>query len=78
MMATAPDSVQATAAALLERLAKLEVPLADLTADSRSVKRGSVFVAYPGTVLDGRSFISEAVARGAGAVLRLTLMCRGI
>jgi UDP-N-acetylmuramoyl-L-alanyl-D-glutamate--2,6-diaminopimelate ligase len=54
---------------LLDRLAQLGVPLADLTADSRSVKLGSVFVAYPGTIQDGRAFIAEALARGAAAVL---------
>ena len=46
---------------LLDRLAQLGVPLADLTADSRAVKMGSTFVAYPGTVQDGRAFISEAI-----------------
>ena len=54
---------------LLDRLAQLGVPLAGLTADSRAVKLGSIFVAYPGTVLDGRAFIPEAIARGAAAVL---------
>jgi UDP-N-acetylmuramoyl-L-alanyl-D-glutamate--2,6-diaminopimelate ligase len=54
---------------LLDRLAQLGVPLVDLTADSRAVKLGSIFVAYPGTVLDGRTFIPEAIARGAAAVL---------
>ena len=50
---------------LLDRLAQLGVPLVDLTADSRTVKMGSVFVAYPGTARDGRGFITEAIARGA-------------
>ena len=45
---------------LLDRLAQLGVPLADLTADSRAVKMGSIFVAYPGTVLDGRAYITDA------------------
>ena len=54
---------------LLDNLAQLGVPLADLTADSRAVKHGSVFVAYPGTVQDGRRFIADAIARGAAAVL---------
>jgi UDP-N-acetylmuramoyl-L-alanyl-D-glutamate--2,6-diaminopimelate ligase len=69
MAAAASGSLHAAAMPLLERLARLDVPLADLTADSRAVKRGSVFVAYPGTVLDGRSFISEAVSHGASAVI---------
>ena len=59
----------ADARAVVERLEALGAPLSDLTADSRSVKRDSVFVAYPGTVRDGRSFIPEAIARGAAAVI---------
>ena len=55
--------------AIVERLEALGVPLADLTADSRAVKLGAVFVAYPGTVRDGRAFIAEAIARGAAAVI---------
>jgi UDP-N-acetylmuramoyl-L-alanyl-D-glutamate--2,6-diaminopimelate ligase len=57
------------AARLLDRLGQLGVPLADLTADSRAVKMGSIFVAYPGTVQDGRAYIPEAIAKGAAAVL---------
>jgi len=55
--------------AIVERLQAMGVPLADLTADSRAVKMGSVFAAYRGTVRDGRDFIPEAIARGAAAVL---------
>jgi len=40
-----------------------------LSADSRSVRPGFLFAALPGTRLDGRSFASEAVARGAAAIL---------
>ena len=61
---TRPESVT-----LLERLSQLGVPLADLTADSRAVKMGSIFVAYPGTVLDGRAYIADAIAKGAAAVI---------
>lgn len=68
-MIAAAEFVRTDAARLLDRLAQLGVPLADLTADSRAVKLGSIFVAYPGTALDGRSFIAEAVARGAAAVI---------
>ena len=41
----------------------------DLTADSRTVKLGSIFVAYPGTAQDGRMYIADAISRGAAAVL---------
>jgi UDP-N-acetylmuramoyl-L-alanyl-D-glutamate--2,6-diaminopimelate ligase len=37
--------------------------------DSRQVRRGDVFVAYPGERLDGRDFIAAAIANGAAAVL---------
>ena len=68
MMAVAQPSRLASPA-LAERLAQLGVPLFDLTTDSRLVKHGSVFVAYPGSSRDGREFIGEAIARGAAAVL---------
>ncbi len=68
-MIAAPGFTRSPSARLLDRLAQIGVPLADLTADSRAVKMGSAFVAFPGTVLDGRDFIGEAVARGAAAVL---------
>ena len=54
---------------ILDRLAQLGVPLMDLTADSRSVKLGSIFIAYPGSARDGRFFIREAIAKGAAAVI---------
>jgi UDP-N-acetylmuramoyl-L-alanyl-D-glutamate--2,6-diaminopimelate ligase len=69
MICAAEFPARAAGNPLLDRLAQLGVPLADLTADSRSVKLGSIFVAYPGTVMDGRGFIGEAIARGAAAVL---------
>ena len=68
-MIAAAEFVRPDGAKLLDRLAQLGVPLADLTADSRMVKLGSIFVAYPGTALDGRAFITEAIARGAAAVI---------
>jgi UDP-N-acetylmuramoyl-L-alanyl-D-glutamate--2,6-diaminopimelate ligase len=40
-----------------------------LTADSRAVRPGYLFAALPGTKADGRSFIPQAVAAGAVAVL---------
>jgi UDP-N-acetylmuramoyl-L-alanyl-D-glutamate--2,6-diaminopimelate ligase len=44
-------------------------PLKGLTADSRAVGPGFLFVALPGAKADGRAFIADAVARGAVAVL---------
>jgi UDP-N-acetylmuramoyl-L-alanyl-D-glutamate--2,6-diaminopimelate ligase len=40
-----------------------------LTADSRKVEPGFLFIAIPGTAHDGRAFIEEAIKRGAVAVL---------
>ncbi len=68
-MIAAAEFVRSEGTRLLDRLAQLGVPLAGLTADSRTVKLGSIFVAYPGTFRDGRGFIAEAIARGAAAVL---------
>jgi UDP-N-acetylmuramoyl-L-alanyl-D-glutamate--2,6-diaminopimelate ligase len=68
-MIAAAEFVRSEGSRLLDRLAQLGVPLADLTADSRTVKMGSIFVAYPGTTQDGRAFIAEAIARGAAAVI---------
>ena len=40
-----------------------------LTADSRAVRPGFLFAALPGSKVDGRAFIDQAVAQGAVAVL---------
>ena len=42
-----------------------------LSADSRSLRAGDVFVAYPGhsAKVDGRTYIGDAIAQGAAAVL---------
>ncbi len=40
-----------------------------LTSDSRKVKAGYLFAALPGSKTDGARFLSDAVARGARAVL---------
>ena len=50
-------------------LAPLGVPVTSLALDSRRVRPGDVFVACPGLSSDGRSFIAQAIARGAKAVL---------
>ena len=40
-----------------------------LTSDSRAVRAGDAFVAYPGETRDGRDFIAQAIAAGARTVL---------
>ena len=42
-----------------------------ITHDSRAVKPGALFAAFPGLRVDGRRFVAEAVARGAVAALGL-------
>lgn len=43
--------------------------VSDIKNDSRLVKKGDLFVAYPGAVSDGRLYIEKAVASGAVAVV---------
>ena len=40
-----------------------------ITTDSRLVKPGYVFLAYPGEKTDGRKFINQAIAAGATAII---------
>jgi UDP-N-acetylmuramoyl-L-alanyl-D-glutamate--2,6-diaminopimelate ligase len=53
-----------TAPRLVEGLA-----LTGLTADSRKVRPGFLFAALPGTRVDGRAYVAEAIQRGAVAIL---------
>jgi UDP-N-acetylmuramoyl-L-alanyl-D-glutamate--2,6-diaminopimelate ligase len=53
----------------LEQLAALNVPVTRLVTDSRAVRHGDTFVAYPGEKADGRQFIEQAIAQGANAVI---------
>ncbi|MFL1464091.1 UDP-N-acetylmuramoyl-L-alanyl-D-glutamate--2,6-diaminopimelate ligase [Roseococcus sp. DSY-14] len=39
-----------------------------ITADSREVAPGALFFALPGSRLDGRRFVADAIARGAAAI----------
>ena len=68
-MICAAEQSRSAGIPLLDHLAQLGVPLMDLTADSRAVKLGSIFVAYPGSARDGRMFIRDAIAKGASAVI---------
>jgi UDP-N-acetylmuramoyl-L-alanyl-D-glutamate--2,6-diaminopimelate ligase len=44
-------------------------PQGRLASDSRQVKPGDVFFAYPGAAGDGRDFVKAAIAQGAAAVV---------
>ncbi len=46
-----------------------DVEIADLTADSRAVRPGTLFAALRGRRVDGLAFVEEALARGAVALL---------
>lgn len=47
----------------------LNVQISHITADSRQVTPGALFVAYRGVGADGHRFIPDALARGASAVV---------
>src|SRR5205807_9330701 len=59
-------AIDADVAALL---APLGTKLRRISSDSRDVREGDAFAAYPGMRHDGRAFIADAIARGAGAAL---------
>jgi len=51
------------------QLAALQVPITQLVTDSRMIKAGDTFVAFPGEKNDGRKHIAAAIAQGANAVI---------
>ncbi len=66
-MSAVPVSIKLSE--LLRRDVALDPVITGVTADSRKVGPGSLFVALPGTAADGRAFIPQALSRGAAAVL---------
>lgn len=56
-------------AAHIDRVAIDALGIQRLTSDSRSVRAGDTFVAYPGETRDGREFIAQAIQAGAASVL---------
>jgi UDP-N-acetylmuramoyl-L-alanyl-D-glutamate--2,6-diaminopimelate ligase len=47
----------------------LDVEISSVTADSRLVTPGALFVAIPGLQTDGAKFIDQAIAKGAAAIV---------
>ena len=54
---------------ILNHLRQQGAAIGGLSADSRELRAGDAFVAYPGARTDGRHHIADALARGAAAVL---------
>jgi len=54
---------------ILEEHGSLEVPIRFVSFDSRKIEEGSVYVAIPGTQVDGHRFIRSAIDKGAVAVV---------
>jgi UDP-N-acetylmuramoyl-L-alanyl-D-glutamate--2,6-diaminopimelate ligase len=47
----------------------IKTSVKNITSDSRKVRPGSMFLAYPGIASDGRNYIIDAIENGASAVL---------
>lgn len=56
-------------AVIIGQLADLGVQPTGVADDSRQVRPGDLFMAFPGDLADGRRYIADAIARGAAAVL---------
>ena len=54
---------------ILRQQGDMQQNISGITADSRKVEPGSLFVAISGTVSDGHDYIEKAVAQGASAVI---------
>ncbi len=53
----------------IHQLDEMGVPIAHVVTDSRQVRPGDTFLAYPGERADGRNFIAQAIAAGANAIV---------
>ena len=54
---------------ILEVIGQTDLMVTGITADSRKVEPGNVFIAQTGLQTDGHRFISDAIAAGAKAVV---------
>ncbi|MFA6921612.1 MAG: UDP-N-acetylmuramoyl-L-alanyl-D-glutamate--2,6-diaminopimelate ligase [Gallionella sp.] len=62
-------NAMSTAISTLNSVLSPQSSILHLVTDSRTVQPGDTFVAYPGEKIDGRRFISQAIAGGANAVI---------
>ena len=68
-MPAAAASVSAILAALQSQGVAVNPPTGQVSADSRRIAAGDIFVALPGLRSDGRDYIAQAMQRGAAAVI---------
>ncbi len=68
-MLSPPRPIDVFARAGIAAVPGLPAGLTGLSADSRAIRPGMLYAALPGTRLDGRDFIADAVRRGAAVVL---------
>ena len=54
---------------LISTSGDMEVAVSQIAFDSRKVSPGTAFVAIPGTMADGHQYISQAVEKGASAIV---------
>lgn len=54
---------------LNKAIGSTDVEISEVCFDSREIKPNALFVAIPGTLVNGHQFITQAVSQGAGAVL---------
>lgn len=69
LFATAKQRERPAATLCAELVKALGGSPTPLSNDSRTIRQGGVFVAYPGSISDGRAFIPQALAAGARAVI---------
>ncbi len=50
-------------------IGNVDKDIIDITADSRMVKEGSLFICLSGYHVDGHKYVSEAVEKGAVAII---------
>ena len=54
-----------------------EVKLKGISIDSRTIKRGEVFIAIKGNNFDGHNYIEEAIKKGSGCIIAERLKAKG-
>ncbi|MBM3127813.1 MAG: UDP-N-acetylmuramoyl-tripeptide--D-alanyl-D-alanine ligase [Chloroflexi bacterium] len=75
-MLTLADLYEALTNTRVERAAQIAIP--QVTIDSRQARAGSLFIALQGETRDGHEFISDAITRGAAAIIAEARGGRGL